>query len=286
MERYAYAFETTDTPNEYRRDSPRTEADSVLTGTTLRSVGIDAVALKPLEHDLEAALDLDAEVAVVDYEGREHLPREATLAALADAYDLYVTTPVRADGFDPLGDDSLLSALPESAIRVLVAGNGAYLTDSERRRAIAPRLKAARESAPGAWVGTEGIERVALATGATQFELLSHGTEREVRAVRAAGFDGEIALYAPTALTDDPDGTLAAVGGYVARREPVRTALPDGAATGADAEGRARELLLEAATDYALVGDAETVGERIADLEAVGVDRVVAYPARGLGAFR
>ncbi|MFT4885399.1 MAG: hypothetical protein ACI8U4_002924 [Natronomonas sp.] len=258
----------------------------MLTEAALAATGIDAVALKPAEVDVGDALDLDAEAAVIDYEGRERLPDAETLAALDDAYDLYVTTPVRADGFDPLGDDSLFDRLPDDATRVLVAGNGAYLTESEARRAIAPRLKAAREAAPDAWVGTEGIERVALATGSTQFELLSRGTESEVRAIRKAGFDGDIALYAPTVLTDDPDETLDAIGGYVSRRGPVREALPDDAATDATAEGRAREILLKAATDYALVGDVGTVADRVADLEAAGIDRVVAYPARGLDAFR
>lgn len=258
----------------------------MLTESMLARAGIDAVALKPAEHDLEAALDLDVETVVVDYEGREHLPAAATLEALADAYELLVTTPIRSDGFDPLGDDSLVDSLPQSATRVLVAGNGAYLTDVERRRAIAPRLRAAREAAPDAWVGTEGVERVALAAGGTQFELLSRGTRREVRALRTAGFEGEVALYAPTVLADDPDETLDAVGGYVARRGPVRRALPDDAATDAGVTGRAREVLLQAATDYALVGDVETVGERVGALEDAGVDRVVAYPARGLDAFR
>lgn len=258
----------------------------MLTGPTLARTGIDAVALKPAEHDLEAALDLDVEATVLDYEGREHLPDAETLSALADAYDCYVTTPIRADGFDPLGDDDRLGDIPDDATRVLVAGNGAYLTDEESGRTIAPRLKAARENAPEAWVGTEGIERVALAAGGTQFELLSRGTERELRALRAAGFDGDVALYAPTVLSDDDDEILDAVGGYVARRGPVRRALPDDAATDADADGRAREVLLAAASDFALVGDTDTVTERVADLEAAGVDRVVAYPARGLAAFR
>ena len=87
-------------------------------------------------------------------------------------------------------------------------------------------------------------------------------------------------------LSDDDDEILDAVGGYVARRGPVRRALPDDAATDADADGRAREVLLAAASDFALVGDTDTVTERVADLEAAGVDRVVAYPARGLAAFR
>lgn len=246
--------------------------------------GVDAVALKPTEHDLEDAPGV--ETVVVDYEGREPFPDADTLARLAEGYELYVTTPVRADGFDPLGDDSLLDRIPEAATRVLVAGNGAYLTATEAGRAIAPRLRAARERAPDAWIGTEGIERLALALGGTQFELLSPETERQLRALRAAGFDDPIALYAPTVPTGDPDETLEAIGGYVARRDRVRTALPVDAATDATASGRARELLLDASTEYALVGDAETIETRIAELEAAGADRVVAYPACGLGGER
>jgi len=257
----------------------------MLTATSLRRTGVDAVALKPAEHDLERALELGVDATVVDYEGREHLPDPATFEALASSFDCYVTTPVRADGFDPLGDDSLVATLPGGATRVLVAGNPAYLTESEAKRAVAPRLGAARDRSPDAWVGTEGIERLALAAGGTQFELLSATTEREVRAMRAAGFDGEVALYAPTVLTDDPDETLDTVGSYVGRRGPVRRALPEDAATDATATGRAREVLLEAATDFALVGDAETVRERIETLRSVGVDHVVAYPARGLELF-
>jgi hypothetical protein len=257
----------------------------MLTTSSLRGVGVDAVALKPAEHDLARASDLRVDATVVDYEGREHLPDPSSLASLASSFDCYVTTPVRADGFDPLGDDSLVATLPGGATRVLVAGNPAYLTESEAKRAVAPRLGAARDRSPDAWVGTEGIERLALAAGGTQFELLSATTEREVRAMRAAGFDGEVALYAPTVLTDDPDETLDTVGSYVGRRGPVRRALPEDAATDATATGRAREVLLEAATDFTLVGDAETVRERIETLRSVGVDHVVAYPARGLELF-
>jgi len=265
----------------------RVEPEPMLTDTSLRQVGIDAVALKPAEHDLTRVPDRDLAVdaAVVDYEGPEHLPDPTTLSALTSALECYVTTPVRADGFDPLGDDARLDDVPDDATRVLVAGNEAYLTATEAGRAVAPRLGAARERAPDAWVGTEGIERIALAAGGTQFELLTATTERAVRAMRAAGFDGDVALYAPTVLTDDPDAVLDAVGDYVARRAPVRRRLPEGAATDASATGRAREVLLEATHDYTLVGDAPTVGDRIAGLRSVGVDRVVAYPARGLEVF-
>jgi hypothetical protein len=259
----------------------------MLTDTALRRVGVDAVALKPTEHDLPAVPDRDlgVDAAVVDYEGREQRPSAETLSALSAALDCYVTTPVRADGYDPLGDDSLLDTVPADATRVLVAGNEAYLTGTEARRAIAPRLGAARERAPDAWIGTEGIERLALAAGGTQFQLLAGTTEREVRRIRAAGFDGEVALYAPTALTDDPDATLDAVGGYVARRAPVRRLLSEEADTDASATGRGREVLLEAATDFCLVGDGPTVRDRIETLRSAGVDRVVAYPARGLEVF-
>jgi len=255
------------------------------TGETVVETGLDAAALKPAECDVSRALDLPFETITVDYEGREHLPDDDLLARIAGEKELRLTTPVRAAGFDPLGDDARDEALPEGVRRVAVAGHPAYLTDEERGKAVAPRLRAAVERDPTAWVGTEGVERVALATGATQFELLSRTTERDLRALRAAGFDGELAVYAPTVLTDDEDAVLDAVGAYAARRGPVASALPDGAASDASASGRAREVLSKAVRDYALVGAPAAVGERVADLKAAGADLVVGYPARGVEEF-
>jgi len=267
-------------------------ADSVAARTNL-----DGVALKPTECDVSVAADLPVDLVCLDYEGRESMPDADTLADLAGSVDLRVTTPVRADGFDPRGDDSLVATLPDAADRVLVAGHGAYLSDKEASRVVASRLGAARRDAPDAWVGTEGVERVALAAGGTQFELLSRSTDRDVRALRAAGFDGEVAVYAPTVLTDDEDAVLDAVGAYVSRRRPVARALPDGNGSGggdgsdaapptdASATGRAREVLSAAARDFALVGSPETVRERVDDLREVGVDHVVGYPARGIDEF-
>lgn len=251
----------------------------------LPETGIDAVALKPAECDVSRATALPVDTVAVDYEGHEHLPDAETLATLAADLEVRLTTPVRADGFDPLGDDDLDRDVPEGVHRVLVAGHPAYLGEGERTRAVAPRLGAAAERHPDAWVGTENVERVALATGRTQFELLSRSTERDVRALRAAGHDDAVAVYAPTVLSGDADAVLDAVGDYVARRAPVERALPDGAATDASASGRAREVLLAAASDYALVGDASVVAERVDALKAAGADLVVGYPARGLAAF-
>jgi hypothetical protein len=252
----------------------------------LAAAGLDGLALKPTECDLRRAADLSPGLLVVDYEGREHLPDDDTLRTLAAERDLRVTTPVRADGFDPGGDDTRARALPAAVGRVLVAGHPAYLTDRERARAVAPRLGAAREAWPDAWVGTEGIERIALAAGGPQFELLSPTTERDVRALRAAGFEGTVALYAPVVPTDGADAVLDAVGSYVARRGPVAERLPDGAATDAAATGRARSVLRDAADEYALVGPPSTIEERVDRLRAAGVDVVVGYPAAGVGSLR
>jgi hypothetical protein len=249
------------------------------------AAGIDAVAIKPAECTVERALDVPLDTIAIDYEGQEHVPEPKTLEKLADESTLYVTTPVRVDGFDPLGDDRLLETLPTSAHRVLVAGHSAYLTEAEAEKAVAPRFGAAMETVSDPWVGTEGIERLALAAGGTQYELLSRSTDRDVRGLRAAGFEGEIALYAPTVLTDDEGAILDAVGEYVARRRPVASALPEDAATDASATGRAREVLLAAARDYALVGSVEEISERIEALNAVGVDTIVGYPAQGIEAW-
>jgi hypothetical protein len=251
----------------------------------LARTGLDAVALKPTECDVCRAADLPFDLVAIDYEGRDSVPDRATLAALADETDILVTTPVRADGYDPLGDESLLAEIPPGVGRVLVAGHPAYLSEAEQSRAVSPRLGAAREADDEAWVGTEGIERVALAVGGTQYELLSRATDRDVRALRAAGFDGEVALYAPTVLSDDTDSVLDAVGGYAARRRPVASALPDDPVTDSRAEGRTREVLSQAVRDYALVGTPETVGDRVDRLHEIGVDTVVGYPARGIEEF-
>ena len=257
---------------------------TVVTDGRLAAAGIDAVALKPRKMDLSRAHALPVDTVTVDYEGREHVPSPGTLADLADAFECRVTVPVRADGFDPLGDDDLHASLPARMGEVLVAGNPAYLTDEERKRAVAPRLGAAVEGSTDPWVGTEGVERVALAAGGTQFDLLSRTTPRDVRALRAAGFEDDIAVYAPTVLADDPDTILDAVGAYAGRRGPVRAALPNDAPTDSSTTGETRETLLAACRDYALVGDPGEVAAQIEALEAVGVDHVVAYPARGLDA--
>ena len=257
----------------------------MLAGATLAETGIDAVAIKPAEVAVERGADLAVDTLAVDYEGRDHLPDPETLAALADQKAVRVTTPVRADGFDPLGDDDAAAALPDSVGRVLVAGHSAYLTDAEQERAVAPRLREAAERSADPWVGTEGVERIALAVGGTQFELLGPRTDRRLRALRQAGYDGDIALYAPTVLSDDEDAILDALGEYTARRGPVRKALPDGAPTDATATDRARDVLSRAVRDYGIVGDGETVADRVAELKDAGADRVVAYPARGLDPF-
>jgi len=254
--------------------------------SVLSAAGIDAVAIKPAEHDLSLAAELPTGTLAIDYEGREYLPDDEYLRSLTTDREVVVTTPVRADGFDPTGDDHLLREwLPGAVRRAVVAGHPAYLTEEEAGRAVAPRIGAALETDPDAWVGTEGVERVAAATGATQYELMGRSTARQVRALRAAGLSADVVVYAPTVIADDEDAVLEAVGDYVARRGPVRRALPEGAATGAAAEGRAREVLLSAATDFALVGSVEEVRDQVAGLRAAGVTTVVGYPARGLDAF-
>jgi len=260
-------------------------ADPGRVATVVERTGLDGLALKPSEHAVAAA----APLVTVDYEGAEHVPEAGTLEALAADARLYVTAPVRADGFDPHGDDGLYDRVPADAGLVFVAGNGAYLDERERARAIAPRLRAALDrygdGRPRPWVGTEGVGRVAMAAGGVQCDLLSRSTEREVHALRVAGFEGDLAVYAPVVRSSDDDDVLDALGAYVARREPVRAALPDGAATDAAATGRAREVLLAAAGDYALVGDAASVRKRVEKLRKAGVDTVIGYPARGLAAF-
>lgn len=262
----------------------------MLTEQPLAHVGFDAIALKPTECDVSRAPELGVDTVAIDYEGCEHFPSADMLRVLTEHTTVYLTTPVRADGFDPLGDNALVDWIPDGVGRVFVAGNPAYLSDEERSRAVAPRLNAALASSESAlcpWVGTEGIERLALAAGGVQYDLLSQHTREEVRALRSVGYEGTIAVYAPTVLSGDDDEILDAVGGYVARRQAVRRALgtaPDETVTDRRASGRARDILLTAAQDFALVGDSKTVHERITALHDAGVDTVVGYPAT-LSAF-
>lgn len=251
--------------------------------TGFTATGLDGVALKPTEHDLGGATELPGEATVVvDYEGADHLPDADTVSGLAADRPVRVTTPVRTDGFDPLGEDGRLDRIPDGVGRVLVAGHDAYLDGHERRRAIAPRLRAAAADCREPWIGTEGIERVALATGLAQFELLSPSTERELQAMRAAGFDGEIVVYAPVVLSEDENTVLDAVGSYAARRDQVAAELPTTAPTNSRAGGQARDALLEGCREYALCGTPMTVREHVEALVGAGADRVIGYPADGL----
>ncbi len=256
----------------------------MLTGATLAEADVDAAALKPTEMDVARATALDVDTITIDFEGRPHVPAPDTLASLAESRDVRVTVPVRADGFDPLGDDSRLAAIPESVGRVLVAGHPAYLDDHEAQRAVAPRLRSAVERTDDPWVGTESVERLALAVGGTQFELLSDSTVGDVRALRAAGYDGEVAVYAPTVLSGDADTILDVVGDYAARRPAVAETLPSKAPTDSSVTGEVRKRLLAACRDYALVGDLEAVTNRVATLREAGVDTVVGYPTQGIDA--
>jgi hypothetical protein len=276
-------------------DGVRVEPDDA-TGMSdrLARAGVDAAALKPTENDLSRARDLSVSTLAIDYEGREHLPDADWIRRLAADRRVVVTTPVRADGFDPLGDDSLVEEwLPRANAdataggirRAVVAGHPAYLSEEERERSVAPRFGTAVEGDSDVWVGTEGVEEIALATGHTQYELLSRGTDRRIAALRAAGFEGGIAVYAPVVLTDDEDAILDAVGDYVGRRSAVATALPDGTATDASATGRARDVLSVAARDFALVGSVREVGEQTRSLREAGATAVVGYPARGIDAM-
>jgi len=255
---------------------------TAVSGGLLSTVGFDAVALKPTEVDIDHAFSLTVETITIDYEGNEHVPGPEELRDLADSFAVRLAIPVRADGFDPLGDDHLAQEVPADISRVLVAGNGAYLSEAEQQRAITPRLKASATSSDDPWIGTEGIERIALALGGTQFELLSSATKNEVSALRTAGYDGEIAVYAPTVLSGDPDTILDALGSYAGRRHTVRQRLSNSVSLDSSISGEDRQTLLAACRAYALTGSPDVVAKQVESLHKSGVDYVVGYPARGL----
>lgn len=248
-------------------------------------IGIDGVAVKPSRMDPALVVDAQFDIVTIDFEGREHVPPREALSGLDTAGSVLVTVPLRADGFDPLGDRGVLDRIPAGLGLVFVAGHPDYLAAHERARAIEPRLTKAVADHPDAWIGTEGIEELALATGRTQFDLLSPGTERRVRRLRETGFTGTIAVYAPTVLTADTDEILDAVGSYVARRGPIRNALTRHAEPNRHADGQDRSTLLRGAREFTLTGDTREVAGRVRRLRAAGVDVVISYPARGYDVF-
>ncbi len=255
--------------------------------STVADIPCDGLALKPTATELPALTDrsFDVDRLVIDFEGHEHVPERAVLDALAQHHEVFLTTPVRADGFDPLGDHSIVEELPSHIGRVVVAGHPAYLDSTETARAIAPRLRdavAADSSTHRSWIGTESVERIAMAIGGVQYELLSKSTAPTVRALRSAGYDAPIAVYAPTVLSDDDDVVLDALGEYVARRKPVRAALraldrPYN--TDSTATGEARSILRTATNQFGIAGDRNAVAERIESLRASGVTEVICHPA-------
>ncbi len=66
---------------------------------------------------------------------------------------------------------------------------------------------------------------------------------------------------------------------------PVAEALPADAPTDSRATGRVREVLLDAVSDYALVGSAEEIRHQTDALREAGATTIVGHPARSLEPF-
>lgn len=249
------------------------------TTNQLATAGIDALAVKPTKVDITRIDRSPFDELLIDYEGTDSLPSLSTLERLAADGAVRQTVPVRATGFDPLGDDRHLQAIGDVTELSLVAGHPAYLDHTERRRAIGPRLGAAMDQFDDCWVGTEGIERLALATDAVQYELLSPTTTSTVASLRAAGMDVEVAVYAPVVPTDDEDVALEALGSYLARRASVAADLKGDQSPGAAVTGSDREVLLDALDGYALWGTTAEIADSIQSLRDAGVTHIVGYHA-------
>lgn len=243
----------------------------------LNRVGFDGIAIKPKERSLTSIEPSQIDRLVFDFEGMEHLPTPMTIQQLAEETEVILTAPVRHDGFDPLGDDDWFTRFEPFAKFAIVAGNRAYLDTVASKRAIAPRIGAARTRFPDAWIGTEGIERLALATGATQYELLSGGSEQVINGLRAAGFEGTIAIYAPTMITEDRTAALNQLAGYLKRRKPVARVI-EAQAGNVEETGEVLDRVLD---QYALVGPPATIEQRIVELKTAGADLLIAYPVGG-----
>lgn len=245
----------------------------------ISDVTCDAIAVKPSQTSLSHVTSSPIDSVVIDFEGREHYPSNTTIQELQETTDTRVTIPIRVDGFDPLGDREYIDSLPTETKVVLVAGNPAYLSEDELQRAIAPRIGTAIDEFSDAWIGTEGIPLIALATTAPLFFLLSPESKHTIQQIRSAGYHGSIAVYAPTVVSTDTDTILQTLGPYTMRREPVRRKL--------DAESLSslapdeQEILLRETQQYTLTGSLSEINTQISRLKTKGVDNIVSYLPTG-----
>lgn len=248
---------------------------------TIESVGFDALAVKPSHTDPSRVTSSPFDRFIIDFEGTEYYPSVSLIRDLQASTNVRLTIPVRVNGFDPLGNRDYLDALPPETKMVLVAGNPAYLSQAELSRRIAPRIGEVASEFADVWVGTEGIPLIALATDATQFFLLSPESRNTVKTIRAAGYAGTIAVYAPTVISDDQNTILDAIGPYTARRDRVRRELnrPDSIT---DLDSNDREILVRAIQEYALTGSVPEINEQIQSLKNQGIDTVVSYLPTGI----
>lgn len=245
----------------------------------ISDVGFDAIAVKPSHTNLSRVTSSPIDTVVIDFDGREHFPSNTTILELQETTDTRVTIPIRVDGFDPLGDREYLDSLPTETKVVLVAGNPAYLTEEELHRSIAPRLGTAVDEFSNAWIGTEGIPLIALATTAPLFFLLSPESKHTIQKIRSAGYPGSIAIYAPTVVTTDTDTILQTLGPYTMRREPVRRQLEAESLSSLDSDKQ--ELLLRETQKYALTGSVSEINTQISRLKTKGADNIVSYLPTG-----
>lgn len=248
---------------------------------TIEAVGFDALAVKPSHTDPSRVKSSPFDRFIIDFEGTEHYPSVSLIRELQASTNVRLTIPVRVDGFDPLGNRDYLDVLPQETKVVLVAGNPAYLSQAELNRRIAPRIGEVASEFTDVWVGTEGIPLIALATDATQFFLLSPESRNTVKAIRSAGYEGTIAVYAPTVISDDRNTILDAIGPYTARRDRVRRELkhPDSIT---DLDSGDRKVLLRAIQEFALTGSVPEINEQIQSLKNQGIDTVVSYLPTGI----
>ncbi|MFB6254804.1 MAG: luciferase [Halobacteriaceae archaeon] len=253
----------------------------MLTNSLFAALELDGIAIKPSETDISHLSNSPFDQIIIDYEGMDVLPDRREIEELADEKTVHLTTPVRASSFDPIADRGSRMKVPSTINRIFVAGNPKYLTESEQNKTIQPRIVTATDRHPFAWVGTEGIERIALATGNPQFELLSPTTESNILHLRACGVEVDINVYAPAVIDSSKDRILDTLGEYVARRSEVRKALPANSSLDGSATGKTRRILLQAINNYALVGDVDAINQQITKLYEIGVSNVIIYPAGG-----
>jgi hypothetical protein len=192
----------------------------------------------------------------------------------------------------------------------LVAGNKAYLTRNEAKRApgrsLVEAVKFTRRHFQGpVFVGTEGMwatsAQLAAEYDLIPFFLLDRNLNENLNQIRDIAGKGSAAIYVPFVISENYprllDDVLQRLSGYIFRRKWVQEGLKELGVDPSQPQIRAiiqdkkkvtpeflkselGDFLRSAASTLSIFGTSEAVTERIRQLHKVGFDVIIGYPIK------